>query len=460
MSGIDLLMNASKKSNSGSRSDAMSVRSDVSSVDRRPPQPSAAPAPATVPTPAPPPASPSTPAAMYFHQRQPEQPVQQQKQKQQTHSDSDDDDSDDEDEEDDEEDGSEDDEEDGSEKSGPVRPRYSSYTMTPEQVLQRKREILYQFDRIERKGVQLPNKFTMSDTLEDMSSELERLKLDREVDMSIRFQRKMLMTCVTGIELLNSKFDPFDIKLDGWSDSLHEQVNDYDDVFEELHMKYRDKAKMAPELKLLFMVGGSGVMFHLTSSMFKSMFKATTPPDFEQVMRQNPALMQQYTQAAMQQQGFPVQSSRGPQVQQVQAQQGQQQQAQQSQSQRAPAATSGAGNMFSMLGSLFGGQGQSQAQGPLPPPQPSDAGRMRGPKHVDDYLRDLHRDAFPSGSQQQQQQQQHQQDNARIEIISNASESELSEIPDDTASALLGESTAPSPSARAPRKRAPRTKAA
>tara|TARA_B100001094_G_C17953311_1_gene681716 strand:- start:181 stop:891 length:711 start_codon:yes stop_codon:yes gene_type:complete len=104
----------------------------------------------------------------------------------------------------------------------------------------------------------------------------------------------MLMACVTGIEFLNGKFDPFDIKLDGWSESVHENVNDYNEVFEELHEKYKDRAKMAPELKLLFMVGGSAFMFHLTNTMFKSQL-----PGMGDIMKQNPDLMKQFANAAV-----------------------------------------------------------------------------------------------------------------------------------------------------------------
>ena len=104
----------------------------------------------------------------------------------------------------------------------------------------------------------------------------------------------MLMACVTGLEFLNNRFDPFDIKLDGWSESVHENINDYNEVFEELHEKYSDRAKMAPELKLLFMVGGSAFMFHLTNTMFKSQL-----PGMGDIMRQNPELMKQFANAAM-----------------------------------------------------------------------------------------------------------------------------------------------------------------
>jgi len=55
---------------------------------------------------------------------------------------------------------------------------------------------------------------------------------------------------------------------------------------------------MAPELKLLFMLGGSGAMLHMTNTMFKS-----SMPGMDDIMRQNPDLMQQFTQAAAQSMG-------------------------------------------------------------------------------------------------------------------------------------------------------------
>ena len=33
----------------------------------------------------------------------------------------------------------------------------------------------------------------------------------------LNFKGKVLTTMITGLEFLNGKFDPFDIKLDGWS---------------------------------------------------------------------------------------------------------------------------------------------------------------------------------------------------------------------------------------------------
>lgn len=248
-------------------------------------------------------------------------------------------------------------------------------------ILKQKRELLYQIGRLEAKGLVAPKRFGLNDPLDEIQAEYERLKLDRETDISVRFQRKMLMTCVTGIELLNKTFDPFNIHLTGWSDSLHDSIGDYDEVFEDLHMKYRSRGiAMAPELKLLFMVGGSGVMFHLTSTMFR---KANVP-GLEQVMRQNPGLMRDFAQATMN-------AMNSPQSPQQQPQQYQYSPPPPPQQQSRPNPLGGLGSLF---GSLFGGGGGgAESSGPPPPYQP-----MRGPTPVSDILKDMHRGAFQDQS--------------------------------------------------------------
>lgn len=171
----------------------------------------------------------------------------------------------------------------------PIPPKEMSF----EEVQEEKFKLLCLLERMEKRGIKTNKKFSMSSSYDDMKHEYERLISQKELDQSVKFQRKMLIAFVTAIEFLNSKFDPFDAKLDGWSESVHEGVNDYDDVFEELHEKYKSKSNMAPELKLLLTLGGSAFMFHLTNTMFKSSL-----PGMDDVMRQNPDLMKQFASAA------------------------------------------------------------------------------------------------------------------------------------------------------------------
>lgn len=165
--------------------------------------------------------------------------------------------------------------------------------MSREELLKEKFKFLRKLEALEKKGITLTKKYSMESSLDEMQGEYEMIMAEKEKSNSIKFQGRMLMACLTGIEFLNNKFDPFDIKLDGWSEQVHENIDDYDEIFAELHDKYRSKAQMAPEIKLLFQLGGSALMIHMTNTMFKS-----SMPGMDDIMKQNPELMKQFTQAA------------------------------------------------------------------------------------------------------------------------------------------------------------------
>ena len=150
-----------------------------------------------------------------------------------------------------------------------------------------KADLLNKISRLMKKGIATSARLTIYSDVEEIRTEYKRMMYGIEVDRSIKFQRRMLIACVTGLEFLNDKFDPFDLELNGWSQNMMENVDDYDGVFEELYNKYKTKVQVAPEVKLIMMVGGSAMMFHLTNSMFKA-----AVPNVSQVMQQNPGLMQ------------------------------------------------------------------------------------------------------------------------------------------------------------------------
>jgi len=154
---------------------------------------------------------------------------------------------------------------------------YREPDITPEEELKRKQEILEGFDKISRKGIRIHRVFDINSDLHEMEAEYNRLIKQREIENSIKFQRKMLMAFVTGVEFLNNRYNPFDLDLDGWSEVVMSDVDNYDDIFEELYEKYHTKVNMAPELRLMFTLGGSAVMFHLTNTMFKSALPGMNP---------------------------------------------------------------------------------------------------------------------------------------------------------------------------------------
>lgn len=300
--------------------------------------------------------------------------------------------------------------------------------------MREKQEILYQMDRLEAKGYRLPRKFTMQTDLEEMRNEYHRILREKEVDASVRFQRKMLMAAVTGLEYMNTRFDPFDLRLDGWSEQVHENINDYDDIFEELHEKYKSTGKkMAPELRLFLSLSGSAFMFHLTNSMFKQ----TPLPGVEQVLRSNPDLMRQFQHAAVNQYATNMAAPAGPPP--------------------APAAAGrvpgvpknalggGGGGLFSMVGNLFG---MSAAQATMPMSAAPPTARMppptaRADESIETIIQDIHKEITsrpPSNAN-------------RIETMS-VSDEEITSIIEDAADVgILGANSARAGPAR--RKAAP-----
>ena len=228
---------------------------------------------------------------------------------------------------------------------------------TLEEIAAEKQELLYRLERLEANGFKPSRKFNMSSNLDDIKFEYDRMKKQRDVDKSIKFQRKILMAITSGVEFVNNKFDPLSVKLDGWSESIYENLHEYDDVFEELHEKYKSKMKVAPEIKLLMMVGGSAFMFHLTNTLFKSKM-----PGLDQILQQNPELAQNVKQAAMN-------------------------------TMRQNEASSG--NPDPLFGMMM--NSAQNMMGPKPPANgpPSSRGQLRGPTGVDDILNMVNRPRVP-----------------------------------------------------------------
>jgi hypothetical protein len=134
----------------------------------------------------------------------------------------------------------------------------------------------------------------MRTPLETMRAEVHSLERMRNVQRSIRTQRKLLISFTSGLEYCNKRYNPYKFGLDGWSGEVLENIGDYDEVFEELHDKYSGSVDIAPELKLLAMVGGSGLMFHLSNTLFKS-----STPQLNDILQRNPDIMAQIQREAL-----------------------------------------------------------------------------------------------------------------------------------------------------------------
>jgi hypothetical protein len=166
--------------------------------------------------------------------------------------------------------------------------------MSRDEMLKEKFKYLRKLEALEKKGVELTKKYNMESNLQEMMGEYEMIMEEKTRQNSIKFQGNFMMAIINGLEFMNNRFDPFDIKLDGWGEQINENITDYDDIFAELYEKYKSKASISPELKLLFQLGGSAMMVHMSNTMFKSAM-----PGMDDILRQNPDLMRQFQTAAV-----------------------------------------------------------------------------------------------------------------------------------------------------------------
>ena len=166
----------------------------------------------------------------------------------------------------------------------------SSYTgsdLSPEETLKKKRLLLFKLKRLQKKNYQPSRFYDMNSSLPELTAEVESLKREANLDQGTKVTKNALISICSLLEYVNNKFDPFDVVLDGWSEDINDDVQngEYDEVMEEMYYKYYDKVSMGPELKLITMIGGSAVKFHLSHTLLKTMI-----PNAEALLKQNPGL--------------------------------------------------------------------------------------------------------------------------------------------------------------------------
>lgn len=166
--------------------------------------------------------------------------------------------------------------------------------MNHEEMMRRKMKRLHELEMLERKGIQLTKKYNMDNSLQEMDAEYNLHLEIKQKQNSVKMMGQTLLTFVNGIEWLNDKFDPFDLRLDGFGESVNENMNDYDSIFEELYEIYKTKVSFRPELKLLFTLGGTAAMVHM-----QNYYMSNAMPGMDDVMRENPDLMKAFQSAAV-----------------------------------------------------------------------------------------------------------------------------------------------------------------
>jgi hypothetical protein len=159
----------------------------------------------------------------------------------------------------------------------------------------KKRAMLKKLEEWYAKGlVKSSTSFNMDSPYEEIEDEYETVMEEKRKKDSIKLQGWWFMTFVNSIEYANAAFNPFDLNLDGWGEQISEDIDSYEEIFLELHDKYKG-GKLSPELSLLLRLGFSAAVVNFTNKAL-----STATPGFNDVIRQSPELMKMFTNATVQ----------------------------------------------------------------------------------------------------------------------------------------------------------------
>jgi len=176
----------------------------------------------------------------------------------------------------------------------PLQEERSSAKLTDREKRRKKRAMIKKLDEWHDKGlIKNSSHFNMDSNFEEVEDEYETALEDKRKKDSIKLQGWWFMTFVNSVEYANTAFNPFDINLDGWGEQVSEDLDSYEEIFSELHEKYKG-GKLAPELSLLLRLGFSAAVVNFTNKAL-----STSVPGFNDVIRQSPELMKAFTNATV-----------------------------------------------------------------------------------------------------------------------------------------------------------------
>ncbi len=139
---------------------------------------------------------------------------------------------------------------------------------------------------IKKMGITLTKSYDINSDYDEMCFEVKFWKDYQCKKDGVEMAKGFLVNAVQGLEFLNESYDPFGLKLGGWSEQIELGKDSYTSVFEELYDKYKISGrKIQPEIKLVLMMSASAASFHASKKMAESI------PGLDSVLSNNPELL-------------------------------------------------------------------------------------------------------------------------------------------------------------------------
>lgn len=133
-------------------------------------------------------------------------------------------------------------------------------TMSEDDIRKEKSYLLHQFDNKNTNHRYSPKILDMNNSLEEIKNELEYINSKRDMENNMDTWKQGMFLFLNGVVQVNNSYDPFDVDLSDWLKDIHYDLmrkGKFDEVLEELIIKWRGKIPMSAEMKLVGLLGMS-----------------------------------------------------------------------------------------------------------------------------------------------------------------------------------------------------------
>jgi len=179
--------------------------------------------------------------------------------------------------------------------SDKVQSKNEEENLTNEEKKLRNLAMLRKLGELKQNGVILSQNYNINSDYNSMKYEYELHVGIKTKRNTVQWMSNMMCAIVKGVELLNDKHNPFDLKLSGWSDNVIATKSDYYDVLGEIYEEYTGTGKkMNPILKLFLMLTSSVATIQLHKGIINSL------PDRESKLEEDDEYIQKMRAKALQ----------------------------------------------------------------------------------------------------------------------------------------------------------------
>lgn len=178
---------------------------------------------------------------------------------------------------------------DGFSKMNEIPMEYSTNTISDRE---KKKKKLTMLRKLEQWGV--VRNYNIDTDYDEIEDEYEVAKEYRSEQDQLNVTRQFFNFSVSALEMVSKSYkNELDLDLDGWSDTVSEEIESYDDVFLRLNTRY-SKIQLAPELVILGRLAFSAIVVNITNKSLSHL-----APGAADILKGNPDAMKAFTKATV-----------------------------------------------------------------------------------------------------------------------------------------------------------------